>query len=60
MEQGETYSAILRDIDELIDAIANLSKFPNATRALLAALEERYNAYEVEIRELAESQRERC
>ena len=45
---------ILSDIDELQEAISKLSNFPFATHALLAALEERYNAYEVEIRELAE------
>ena len=60
MEQAaETYPAILREIDELQEAIINFSKFPHATRALLASLEERYNAGEVAMREFAETKNER-
>ena len=59
MEQAETYSTIQREIDELHNAIAKLSKFPHATRALLASLEERYNAGEVAMREFAETKNER-
>ena len=50
---------IIRDIDELQKAIGNLSNFPFATHALLAALEERYNAYDLEIRKIAENHESR-
>ncbi len=40
------------DIAQIEDAITKLSKFPAATQALLAALEERHNTREVALQKL--------
>lgn len=59
MEQQELseYDVVIRDIDQLHDAIVDLSHHPIATRALLATLEERYNTLGFELQKIAENEK---
>lgn len=59
MEQQEISESdvAIRDIDQLHDAITDLSKNPVATRALLATLEERYNTLAFELQKIAENEK---
>lgn len=59
MEQQEIseYDVVIRDIDQLHDAITDLSYYPIATRALLTTLEERYNTLEFELQKKAENEK---
>ena len=59
MEKQEIseYDVAILEIDQLHDAITDLSKNPVATRALLAALEERYNTLEFELQKKAENEK---
>lgn len=59
MEQHELseYDVVILDIDQLHDAITDLSKNPVATRALLATLEERYNTLAFELEKKAENEK---
>lgn len=54
-QQISEYDVAIRDIDQLHDAITDLSHYPIATRALLATLEERYNTLAFELEKIAES-----
>lgn len=54
---SDEYDVAIRDIDQLHDAITDLSCYPIATRALLAALEERYNTLAFELEKKAENQK---
>lgn len=47
-----------QDIDQLQEALAKLSTYPLATKALLAALSERYNAREVSLQQLIDAKKD--
>lgn len=56
-QQISEYDVAIRDIDQLHDAIVDLSYYPIATRALLATLEERYNTLGFELEKIAENEK---
>lgn len=61
MEKQELseYDVVIRDIDQLHDAIVDLSYRPVATRSLLATLEERYNTLAFELQKIAENEKKK-
>ena len=48
----EQWRQVGQDIDQLQEALVNLSTYPVATKAILDALCERYNAREVSLQQL--------